>query len=277
MLKLQNYSYYFGRVPALSGLNLSLPAGGWLSVIGPNGAGKSTLLKSLLRLNEGGRPAGAALLNGRALAEYRQKELARLVSYVPQAGGWIPPFTVEEFLRLSRYPRSSPRAPWSKDDAAALEAALSLTGLAPLATRPLGQLSGGERQKAYLAAALAQESRLMLLDEPTAFLDPRHAAELAGLLKKLKREQNLTIVVVTHDLNQALSAGGQALVLRGGRQLHFGPAQSLLQEGILEEAYAHPFSRFKHPQTGQDLVMAAEAGQSAASAQNRGQGEVEHE
>lgn len=259
MIKLSDFSYSFGQAPVLDGLNLELPAGGWLSVIGPNGAGKSTLLKALLRLNEGGAQAGSALLAGRGLERYRQKDLARLVAYVPQAGGWIPPFTVEEFLRLSRYPHSSPAAAWSKTDAAALEKALRLTGMAALAERPLNELSGGERQKAYLAAALVQESRVMLLDEPTAFLDPRHAAEISTLLIQLNREQKLTMLVVTHDLNQALAAGGLVLALRGGRQLYFGPVEALMREGVLEEAFLHPFSRFSHPRTGRPLVMADEA------------------
>ena len=264
MLKVTNFSYSFSEKPVLENLSFELPPGGHISVIGPNGAGKSTLLKCLLRLHEQGRQEGEIELKGRVLSSYKQQELARIISYVPQAGGWIPPYTVEEFLRLSRYPYSAP--PFSRGfsgspagwqmGTGAIERALALTGMNALAGRLLHELSGGERQKAYLAAALAQESEIMLLDEPTAFLDPKHAADLTALLKKLGREEKLAMLMVTHDLNQALDMGGKALVLRRGGQIFFGPVESLMDAGILEETYNHRFSRFRHPETGRPLIMA---------------------
>ena len=256
MLRVRDFSFSFNGGWVLQGLDFSLPQAGCLSVIGPNGAGKSTLLKCLLRLHEGGRASGEIRVKGRDLAAYGQRELARIISYVPQAGGWIPPFTVEEFLHLSRYPHgvSGPAA-----RAAARRAAvgvMAVTGTEALAERSLKSLSGGERQKVYLAAALAQEAELMLLDEPAAFLDPRHAAELHALLQSLNREQGLTMMTVTHDLNQPLAAGGDVLVLREGRQLFFGPVVELLPRGVLEEAYRHEFSYVRHPRTGRQVVLA---------------------
>lgn len=255
MLQFHQFSYSLGGNNVLENINFSLPAGAYLSIIGPNGAGKSTLLKCLLRLNDDGLTEGEIRLKGRELSSHKQMELARLLAYVPQAGGWIPPYTVNEFLLLSRYPYSSLSSAWKKSDLAAVERALALTGMNGFAGRLLAELSGGERQKAYLAAALAQGSEILLLDEPTSFLDPKHAAELSALLKRLNREEGLGMLTVSHDLNQVLEAGGSVLALRGGRQLFFGEAMSLMDGHILENTYRHRFSRFRHPESGRPVVM----------------------
>jgi iron complex transport system ATP-binding protein len=209
-----------------------------------------------LRLHEKGRSTGGIRVKGRDIAAYSQRELARVISYVPQAGGWIPPFTVEEFLRLSRYPHGSSGSSAREAARRATDKALVMTGTEALAGRSLKTLSGGERQKVYLAAALAQEAELMLLDEPASFLDPGHAADLSGLLRFLNQEQGLSMITVTHDLNHPLSAGGEALVLRGGRQIFFGPVTDLLHGGVLEKAYHHEFIYVQHPRTGRPVVLA---------------------
>ncbi len=254
MLRIRDFSFAFSGPPVLRGLTFAVPAGGFLSVVGPNGAGKSTLLKCLLRLHDGGRASGSITVGGRDLAAYGQRELATVLSYVPQAGGWIPPFTVAEFLRLGRYAHGS--AGGSAADRAAADKALRLTGMADLAGRSLRALSGGERQRAYLAAALAQEAPVLLLDEPASFLDPKHAADLHALLARLNREQGLTMVTVTHDLNHPLGAGGDVLVLRAGEQLFFGPVAELLQNGVLERAFDCCFTYVRHPRTGLPAVLA---------------------
>ncbi len=256
MLRVRDFSFAFDGPPTLHGISFSLGDGGYLSIIGPNGAGKSTLLKCLMRLHERGQGSGEILVDGRPLAEYGQRELARLIGYVPQAGGWIPPFTVEELLRLSRYPYSRSTISLGAKDREAVGKALALTGMEALADRPLRNISGGERQKAFLAAALAQETRILLLDEPASFLDPKHAADLHHLLKRLNQEQGLTMLTVTHDLNHPLAAGGLALALRQGRQVFFGPVEGLLENGILEAAYQHEFTYFIHPRTGRPAVLA---------------------
>jgi len=259
MLRLHDFSFFFNDKLILQGLDFYLPQNGCLSVIGPNGAGKSTLLKCLLRLHEGGRSSGEIRVKDKDVAAYGQRDLARVISYVPQAGGWIPPFTVEEFLRLSRYPYGFPggsSGPAAREAACLAAAkAMTMTGTEELAGRSLKTLSGGERQKVYLAAALAQEAELMLLDEAASFLDPRHAAELHSLLHSLNREQGLAMITVTHDLNHPLSAGGDVLVLREGRQLFFGPAAGLLSSSVLEKAYNHEFTYVQHPRTGRPVVL----------------------
>jgi iron complex transport system ATP-binding protein len=256
MLSFKDFTFTVDGRSILGSLEFTMPEGGYLSVIGPNGAGKSTLLKCLLRLHEQGRAEGEISIFGRPLAEYGQKNLAKILAYVPQAGGWIPPFSVEELLRLSRYPYLPLTGGFSAADLLAVRKALDLTDLASLAGRPLRSLSGGERQRAFLAAALAQETPVLLLDEPASFLDPKHAAGLNSLLKKLHQEQGLSLITVTHDLNHPLDAGGLVLVLREGRQLFFGPAGELLRNGVLEQAYQHQFTYFAHPGNGRPTILA---------------------
>lgn len=263
MLHVTGLTFSIGSKTLLRDIGFSVEPGGFVSIIGPNGAGKSTLLSCILGLQGEGESRGGAtgwklsgevMVNGKNARTCTRKELARAAAYVPQAGGAIPPFTVREFARLARYALPAE----SRDDGQAVARAFALTGMDALADRPLASLSGGERQKAYLAAALAQESPLLVLDEPTAFLDPKHAAEVHGLLKRLNNEQGLTVVTVTHDMNQPPDAGGNALALRHGEQIWYGPASDLTRAGqddILRRTFGHPFLRIAHPVTGAVLIV----------------------
>lgn len=255
-LSCKDFGFCLSGVPILREISFDLEKGAYLSIIGPNGSGKSTLLKCLLRLHEDGRTSGDVRVQGRPLSSFTQRELARRIAYVPQAGGRVPPFTVLEFLKLSRYPYGLRQDALHAEDEQSVAEALALTGTEHLAARRLDALSGGERQKAFLAAALAQGTDILLLDEPASFLDPKHAAELNCLLKRLNGERNLTILTVTHDLNHPLDAGGQALVLRHAAQIYFGPSEQLSGRGILEEAFEHRFTYLRHPETGKTLVLA---------------------
>jgi iron complex transport system ATP-binding protein len=251
LLEAQDFSLAINNQWILKNISFQVESGQYLSIIGPNGAGKSTLIKALLRLIENAKTTGRILLLGRDLKDFPRKELARLIGYAPQAGGWIPPYTVREFITLSRY-SSSER---SKDNLA-LARALSLTSLEDLADRTLATLSGGERQKAYLAAALAQETPILALDEPTSFLDPRRAFELDNLLLDLHQNQKLTIITVTHDLNHPSLNAGLALVLKKGALSYFGEGQTLFNGQILEEAFDHQFVHLAHPKSQRALVLA---------------------
>ena len=258
MLHMQQFSFALEGKVILDALSFTLAKGEYLSVLGPNGAGKSTLLKCLMRVHEQGSSRGEIRLKGRLLSEYDQRTLAALVSYIPQAGGWIPPYTVEELLRLSRYPYLAAGGILRKTDLEAVKKALCLTDMRALASRRLASLSGGERQKAFVAAALAQETEIILLDEPASFLDPKHTAELNRLIRVLHREHGITMLTVTHDLNHPLRMEGKVLVLRQGRQVFFGQAQEALRGKILEEAFSHRFTRFRHPGNGCLTLLAEE-------------------
>lgn len=253
ILECNHFSFSIGKERLLEDISFKINACDWLSIIGPNGSGKSTLLKNMLRL-VAGRSDGEIRLKGKPINSYSQKELARILAYVPQAGGLLPPFTVREFVNLSRYPFDFKARSSGKSDC--VEEALILTNTAHLADKRLDKLSGGQRQRAFLAAALAQDTDILLLDEPASFLDPRHAYTLNKLLKRLHSEKGLTIVTVSHDLSMPLEAGGMTLALQNGKQLYFGPSENLVENTVLEKTFKHNFSYLPHPKTGKTVVLA---------------------
>jgi iron complex transport system ATP-binding protein len=261
LLELQDFSFSIARREILRGLSLAVEAGEYLALLGPNGAGKSTLLKCVVRILRGGR--GRLAVAGRPLAEYAQRELARIISYVPQTQGREVPFTVHEFVGLGRYPYCDAFHPLTARDEEAIWTALERTGLVELAGRLLDTLSGGERQRAFIAAALAQEARLLLLDEPAGFLDPRHQAEVHNLLARLNRESGVTVVMATHDINAAALAGRRVAALKEGRLVFDGPPKELMINQTLERIYDRSFIFVPHPGTGLPMI-APDAAEGAA-------------
>lgn len=252
-LDIQNLSYAVRGFPILREVSVAMNRGESWSIIGANGAGKSTLLKCLLRINRGW--SGGVRIFDQPLKEISQKELARRVAYVPQPGGDQRfPYTVREFIRMSRYPYSGPFGSAHSGDQAAMESALDQANVSAFADRQMGALSGGERQKVFIAAALAQGGDLLLLDEPTAFLDYRHQAEVSDILHRINRESGVTIVTVTHDVNAAFMAGGHILALREGRAVWSGLARDLACEKQLSQIFDATFRFIDDPETGLRLV-----------------------
>jgi iron complex transport system ATP-binding protein len=225
----------YGGREVLHGVDLEVPSGQLLTVVGPNGAGKSTLLRALTGLVPAA--AGEVTVAGTPLERLSRRDLARRLGYVPQADGRPLPFSVRSFVEMGRYPHLGR---WGSLRAADLEAvrwALEVTGTAHLADRALDTLSGGERQLASIAAALAQGASTLLLDEPTSFLDYRHQVEVAGLLERLRVDPGLTIVTVSHDLNASLASADAVLALRDGRLAFHGPPRSILEPETLRAIY----------------------------------------
>ncbi|MEE8277515.1 MAG: ABC transporter ATP-binding protein [Thermoanaerobaculia bacterium] len=222
-------------------IDLDIRSGERLVVVGPNGAGKTTLLRLLVGLI---RPdIGALQLEGRPLAGLSRRELARRIAYVPQIRPARVPFDVEQMVLLGRYPYLSAFRPApASQDYAAVEWALDRVGIAHLRSRRIDELSGGERQTVYIAAALAQEADLLILDEPTTHLDPRHQREVASLLVKLNREAAKTVVCATHDLNFAAFVGQRILALREGSSLICDAPARVLRPALLAELFEAPFA-----------------------------------
>jgi iron complex transport system ATP-binding protein len=252
-LEMDGYSLRLQGREILRKLSFAVPRGERIALIGPNGAGKTTLLRSFCRLVGGGQ--GAIRIAGRPLEGYRQADLARRLAYVPQVEGRSAPYTVRELVEMSRYPHLGPLAPIRAIDRAAVDRALLDTGLVSLSERALSTLSGGERQKAMLAAALAQESEILLLDEPSAFLDPAQKAEFQKLLGRVHRERAATILFVTHDLNEALAHSERILALREGSLAFDGPAAALPKGDALRRIYDHDFAIGAHPRLGSPVLF----------------------
>jgi iron complex transport system ATP-binding protein len=226
----------------LRDLSLEVPAGTVTAILGPNGSGKTTLLRLLLGIL---RPqAGTVWLAGQPLGSYSRRERSQLVGLVPQDEHIPFDFSVLEYVLLGRAPHLSPlQIPGEPDRQVAL-AALRTAGLAGLEDRPLPTLSGGERQLATLARALAQQSKTLLLDEPTAHLDLGNQGRLLTILRELVT-QGTTLVLTTHDPSLAALVAGFAVLMRGGRILDAGPAEMTLTADKLSATYDAPVRVFQ--------------------------------
>jgi len=225
---------------ALGPLDLDVETGECLVIVGPNGAGKTTLLRCLTGLL---RPtSGTLAYRGQAYPALSRRGLARRIAYVPQTRPARVPLTVGELVLLGRYPYLSPlRLAPRPEDFAAVEEALALVGIAGFRERPVDELSGGERQAVYIAAALAQKSDLLVLDEPTLNLDARHQRDLAALLLRLKADAGRTVVMATHDLNLAALLGDRLLALAQGKILALGTPAEIARPELLFELFGARF------------------------------------
>jgi len=242
---------YGGRF-RLAGVSFDVAAGEILGVIGPNGSGKTTLVRLLSKVRE---PDGGEIwLAGTPLGRMSRRALARQVAVVPQELTPAFALTVEELALMGRHPHAEGRFFESADDLTRARAAMALAGVLDLAAESLDALSAGERQRATLARALAQEPRLLLLDEPTSHLDLRHQREIVGLLRRLNRERGMAILLVSHDLNLAGEVADRVLLLSGGRPARLGTPAEVLDEPILEAAYGCPVRVEKNLLSGRPIV-----------------------
>jgi iron complex transport system ATP-binding protein len=230
-----------GGQRVLAPLDIDVKAGACLAVVGPNGAGKTTLM----RLVAGVLAPSSGTVTWRAedLLRLPARARARRLAYVPQVRPARVPLTVEQLVLLGRCPhlprwRLGPR----REDFAAVRRAAAWVGVELLLPRPLDELSGGERQAAYLAAALAQETELLVLDEPTAHLDARHQRDLAQLVLRLRWETDRTVLFATHDLNLASLAADTVLALDGGEVVARGAPAEVLRPEVLRQVFAAPFT-----------------------------------
>ena len=253
VLEAKNFSISLGGKQVLRDVSFSLRRGEYVAVVGPNGAGKTTMLKCFDRLLPGG--SGELAIDGRPRDAYRQKDLARLVAYVPQADSRMIPFSVEQFLLMCRYPHLSPFSPASKKDRQAVSEAMSRTKTTEFMGRKLSTLSGGERQKVYIAAALAQGAHIWLLDEPTTFLDYHRQNEIMALLASVNKEIGLTILSVTHDLNHAVLETDRVLALKDGRVVFNGPPGDIMRADVLERIYDTPVLLVEHPRKRISMIV----------------------
>lgn len=258
IIRINDFSFRYGRKLILDGVTFSVARGESLAVVGPNGAGKTTLLKcldALLHHEQGVKMSGEIEIGGRPLPSYSRKELARLVSYVPQADGHVAAFSVEQFIAMARYPHLSPFSPASQNDLDVVRRTMERTETAQFASRPLDSLSGGERQRVYIAAAVAQGAKIMLLDEPTTFLDYRHQHEVRRLLAQTAADDELTMICVTHDVNRAALESDRIVALREGRVAFIGRPSELMKPEVLQGIYDTPFHMVEHPQTGLPVIV----------------------
>ena len=225
---------YGGKVVA-DGLNLAIHRAEITAIIGPNGSGKSTLLKALARLLRPG--AGSIELQGKDLWTLSEKEVAQKIAFMPQSASIPPDLTVAEVLRMGRLPYRSFWSSWQAGDNAVCQKVMEITGLQVFSQRSMGALSGGERQRVRLALALVQEPQILLLDEPTTYLDIRHQLELMAIVTRLHEQTGLTVVMVLHDLNQAVRYSQRLVAMKEGRILADGEVTEVFSCALVRQLY----------------------------------------
>ncbi|UTT53241.1 ABC transporter ATP-binding protein [Microbacterium maritypicum] len=224
---------YDGKV-VVDGVDLALPEGSFTVILGPNASGKSTVLRALARVLK--PESGDVLFDGRALSEYGSKELARRLGLLPQDAIAPEGMRVADLVSRGRYPHHSTLQRWTSADDAATREALAATNTADLAERYVDQLSGGQRQRVWVALLLAQQTPVMLLDEPTTFLDIAHQYELLDLLRALN-QQGKTVIAVLHDLNQAARYADNLVLMKEGRVVASGTPSELITAERVGEVF----------------------------------------
>lgn len=239
---------YDGAKPVVHGVSYQVQRGAITSIIGPNGCGKSTLLRGLARLL---RPKhGAVCLDGQLIHRLPTKEVARRLSLLAQHAQAPGSITVEDLVQRGRYPHQAFLQPPTSSDQAAVERALALVGMAELRNRPVDELSGGQRQRAWIALALAQETPILLLDEPTTYLDLAHQQEILALLWRLNREEGRTVVLVLHDINDALRISDQVVVMQEGVIRAEGAPEEILTASLLADVFGLACDVLPDPESG---------------------------
>jgi iron complex transport system ATP-binding protein len=231
------FRYEGGKGDVLRTLSVAVPAGGVTAILGPNGSGKTTLLRLMLGVLRPTR--GEIRLAGRPLDHYSRRERSQAIGLVPQDEHIPFDFSVIEYVLLGRAPYLGPlEMPGQADRQVALDA-IETVGMTTLGDRPLPNLSGGERQLATLARALAQQPRVLLMDEPAAHLDLSNQGRLLGIVRGLAA-RGVTTVLTTHDANLAAAVAGHAVLIRGGEVLAAGPPETTLTEERLSATYGVP-------------------------------------
>lgn len=235
-----------------SDLTITIPDGSFTVVVGPNACGKSTLLRALARLLA--PTAGQVILDGRSIGEFPTREIARRLGLLPQSATAPAGITVADLVGRGRYPHQSFFRQWSKADEMAVAAAMQATRITDLADRLVDELSGGQRQRVWVAMVLAQETPILLLDEPTTFLDIAHQIELLELLADLNAEGR-TVVAVLHDLNHACRYASNLVAMRAGAILAEGRPSDVVTEKLVEAVFGLPCTVIDDPVSHTPLIV----------------------
>lgn len=248
VIKVCDITIRYGPCEVLRGISLDLHEGEIISLLGPNGAGKTTLIRAL----NGAIPVadGQIVINGRPLRHYSRREIAREIAVVAQENETKFPVTVSEFVLSGRFARGRAFGWETSADLEIAERAMFRCDLAEYGDRLMNRLSGGERQRAVLARALAAESRILLLDEPTANLDLSHQAQMFRLVRETCRSEGVSAIIITHELNLAAEFADSVILLSGGVIFAAGPPAKVLNEINLMEVFGIAVLRDEHPISG---------------------------
>jgi iron complex transport system ATP-binding protein len=243
----------YGDRIIVDGLDIEIPTGVITTVIGPNGCGKSTLLRALGRLLK--PKSGSVVLDGKAISSMKTKDVARVLGMLPQTPVAPEGLTVADLVARGRHPHQSWIRQWSADDEGEVAQALELTGVSDLADRPVDQLSGGQRQRAWISMALAQGTDILLLDEPTTYLDLAHSMEVLDLVDQLHEEMGRTVVMILHDLNLAVRYSDHLIVMRDGAIVASGVPKDIISTELLLDVFGLEAAVIDDPVSDRPLIV----------------------
>ncbi|WP_066039478.1 ABC transporter ATP-binding protein [Herbiconiux solani] len=243
----------YEKTVVFEGLDLEIDEGRITTLIGANGSGKSTLLKAFGRLLA--PDAGSVELRGRPVKSMATREVARQLAILPQKPLTPSATTVRDLVSRGRHPHQSLLRPWTPADAAVIDEALAATGLSELGDREAGSLSGGQLQRAWIALVMAQQAPIILLDEPTTFLDLSHQLDVLGLVRSINRQRGATVVMVLHDLTLAGRYSDRLVVVGGGRVIADGTPWEVLTPAVLREAFDLEALVIPDPSSGTPLIV----------------------
>lgn len=234
-IETKNLTLSYGSSIIINELNLSIPKGEITVFIGGNGCGKSTLLRSIARLLK--PQQGSILLEGEAISKLSTKEVAQKMAILPQSPTAPEGLTVLQLVKQGRYPYQNWLKQWSEEDEKKVNAALKATGIEQLKDRTVDSLSGGQRQRAWIAMTLAQDTDIILLDEPTTYLDMTHQIEILDLLFELNEQEGRTVLMVLHDLNLACRYAHNIVAIKDQRIYDQGPPEFVITDTLVKNVF----------------------------------------
>jgi iron complex transport system ATP-binding protein len=252
-LETRQLTLAYDRAEILKDLSLAIPEGQITSLVGRNGCGKSTLLRALARLLK--PKAGAVYLGTRSIFDMSTREVARHLGILPQSPTAPEGLTVRELIAQGRYPHQGWLQQWSQEDERQVDQALASTRMTELADRPLDSLSGGQRQRAWIAMVLAQGTEILLLDEPTTYLDMTHQVDVLDLLYELNQNEGRTIVMVLHDLNLACRYSHHLVAVREGKVFAQGAPTEVVTEEMVRTVFGMDCCIMSDPVAGTPLTI----------------------
>ena len=246
-LHTDNLNISYGESLIVKNLSVEIPDKKITTIIGPNGCGKSTLLKAITRIIS--RKSGTVILDGKDILQETTKTLAKKIAILPQTPEGTNGLTVGELVSYGRFPYQNSFGRLTKKDYEVINWALDVTGVKEFKFRSIDSLSGGQRQRVWIAMALAQETEIIFLDEPTTYLDMAHQLEVLELLQKLNREQERTVVMVLHDLNQAARFADYIIALKDGEIVKAGSCEEVINKDVLRKVFNIDAEIGKDPRT----------------------------
>ncbi len=254
-LRVSGVSVGYGDAPIVRDVSLDVPDGALTVLVGPNGSGKSTLMKAMARVLP--VSVGVISLDGCPIQAMPTRKVARQLALLPQ--GPIAPegLRVRELVAQGRFPHQSLLRQWSRRDAEAVDAAMQAADVIQFADRSVSDLSGGQRQRCWIAMVLAQETGILLLDEPTTFLDLKVQVDLMLLLRRIAKEEGRTLVVVLHELNVAAAFADRLVMMKDGRIVTDGPVESVFTPSALDEVFGLEANVLRDPASGRPVCVPA--------------------